>query len=77
MVAYSNKCEAIFKDVSHLQSNQEEADTKLLLCAYDATVSGARRIDIYSPDTDVFRTGDPSLPLSVPRYIFCHRKEFR
>ena len=35
-------------------SNQEEADTKLLLHAVDATVSGATRIDIVSPDTDVF-----------------------
>ena len=33
---------------------QEEADTKLLLHAVDATVSGATRIDIVSPDTDVF-----------------------
>ena len=33
---------------------QEEADTKLLLHAVDDTVSGATRIDIVSPDTDVF-----------------------
>ena len=39
--------------MSHLQSNQEEADTKLLLHALDATASGATKINIYSPDTDV------------------------
>ena len=37
-----------------LDINQEEADTKLLLHVVDATVSGATRIDIVSPDTDVF-----------------------
>ena len=33
---------------------REEADTKLLLHAIDATTSGATSIDIISPDTDVF-----------------------
>ena len=39
--------------MQYLDSNQEEADTKLLLHAVDATVSGATRIDIILPDTDV------------------------
>ena len=38
----------------HLASNHEEADTKLLLHAVDATISGATSIEIMSPDTDVF-----------------------
>ena len=40
--------------MQYLDSNQEEADTKLPLHAVDGTVSGAMRIDIVSPDTDVF-----------------------
>ncbi|KAK3722371.1 hypothetical protein QZH41_013693 [Actinostola sp. cb2023] len=39
--------------MSHLQSDQEEADTKMLLHALDATTSGATTIRIHSPDTDV------------------------
>ena len=46
VVPYSDKC------VSHLCSSQEEADTKL--GTKDATVSGATRIEIDSPDSDVF-----------------------
>ena len=38
----------------HLESTQEEADTKLLLHAVDATSSGATCTEIVSPDTDVF-----------------------
>ena len=40
--------------MQYFDSNQEEADTKLLLHAVDATVSGATRIDIVLPGTDVF-----------------------
>lgn len=54
VVAYSNKCDSTFKDVSHLWNNHEEAETKMLLCAKDATVSGASRVEIHSPDSDVF-----------------------
>ena len=54
VVAYSDKCDSTFKDVHHLWNNHEEADTKMLLCAKDATVSGASRIEIHSPDSDVF-----------------------
>ena len=42
------------KEVAYLESSQEEAETKLLLQAIDATTSGATSIDIISPDTDVF-----------------------
>ena len=53
-VAWDSKCKGSHRDMQYLDSNQEEADTKLLLHAVDATVSGATRIDIVSPDTDVF-----------------------
>ena len=42
------------RNMQYLDSNQEEADTKLLLHVVDATVSGVTRIDIVSPDNDVF-----------------------
>ena len=54
VVAWSCRCEATHIDASHLASNHEEADTKLLLHAVDATISGATSIEIMSPDTDVF-----------------------
>ena len=40
--------------MAYLESNQEEADTKLLLHALYATTSGATSIEIVSPDTNVF-----------------------
>jgi hypothetical protein len=61
VVTWGCNCQATHKDVSHLESNQEEADTKLLLHAVDATASGASKISIYSPDTDV-------LVLALRRY---------
>ena len=39
--------------MSHLPSDQEEADTKLILHALDATNAGATNLQIHSPDTDV------------------------
>ena len=53
-VAWDGKCKGTNRDMQYLDSNQEEANTKLLLHAVDATVSGATRIDIVPPDTDVF-----------------------
>ncbi|KAK3731808.1 hypothetical protein QZH41_007634 [Actinostola sp. cb2023] len=53
VLAWSNKCQATHRKMSHLQSDQEEADTKMLLHALDATTSGATTIRIHSPDTDV------------------------
>ena len=41
-------------DASHLASNHEKADTKLLLHAVDATIYGVTSIEIISPDTYVF-----------------------
>lgn len=40
-------------DVPSLQSNQEEADTRIILHAVAAANSGANNIVVRSPDTDV------------------------
>ena len=61
VVAWGSQCQAIHKSMNHIQSDHEEADTKLLLHAVDATICGATSISIHSPDTDVF-------VLSVRRY---------
>jgi len=53
VVAWSSKCRATHKDVVYLDSDQEEADTKILLHAVDATATGAKSIKIFSPDTNV------------------------
>ena len=53
-LARDSKCKGTHRDMQYLDSNQEEADTKLLLHAIDATVSGATRIDIVSPDAGMF-----------------------
>ena len=54
MVAWSSKCSATHKDMAYLDSDQEEADTKILLHAVDATAFRAKSIKIFSPDTNVF-----------------------
>lgn len=54
VVAYGCECKGSKKDMAYLNSNQEEADTKILLHALDATADGATEIRIHSPDTDVF-----------------------
>ena len=41
------------RDVSHLESNQEEADTRILLHAADAGQSGFQRVVVASHDADV------------------------
>ena len=54
VVAWGSVCKATHKDVAHLQSNQEEAITKMTLHALDATANAATQLQIHSPDTDVF-----------------------
>ena len=61
VVAWISKCRATHKDVAYLDSDQEEADTKILLHAVDATATGAKSIKIFSPDTDL-------LVLALSRY---------
>ena len=54
VVAWSGKCRAAHKDMAYLDSDQEEADTKILLHAVGATASGAKSIKIFLPDTNMF-----------------------
>lgn len=54
VVSCACQCEASHQRTEHLQSNQEEADMKLILHALDATANGATTLEIHSPDTDVF-----------------------
>ncbi|KAK3733482.1 hypothetical protein QZH41_007067 [Actinostola sp. cb2023] len=54
VVAYGCEYQATHKDVQYLRSNQEEADTKMILHAVDASRHGATEVNIHSPDTDVF-----------------------
>ena len=61
VVAWGSQCRGTNKDMSYLESNQEEADTKILLHAIDATANGVTELRIHSPDTYVF-------VLSVRRY---------
>ena len=53
VVAYQNKVISTTGLHEHLASNQEEADTKLILHATDAYRRGVSKIDITSADTDV------------------------
>ena len=43
VVAWSNECNATYRDVSQLSSCQEEADTKMILHAMDATMHGLQK----------------------------------
>ena len=52
VVAWGTECEATHKDVGHLYSDREEANTKIILNALDATNDGATKLFIHSPDTD-------------------------
>ena len=61
VVAWGTECEATQRDVRHLRSTQEEADTKIILHALDASAQGATELSIYSPETDV-------LVLALRRY---------
>ena len=50
--AWGYQCRATQQNGNHLQSDQEEADTKMLLHALDATTNGAMELYIHSPNTD-------------------------
>ena len=54
VVAWGSECKATHKDVRNLQSSQEEADSKIILHAADATSDDAMENQVHSPDTDVF-----------------------
>ena len=46
-MARATECKATNKDVSHLQSDHEEVDTKIILHALDSTADGATELSIY------------------------------
>ena len=54
VVTYGCEYKGNKKDMSYLKSDQEKADTKIVLRAHDATANGVIEIRIHSPDTDVF-----------------------
>ena len=54
VVPWGSEGKATHKDVEYLHSNQEEADTNVLLHAVDATSDGTVEIQVHLPDADVF-----------------------
>ena len=54
VVSWACECKGTTRNMTYLKSNQEEADTKIILHALDATTNGATEIKIHSPDTDAF-----------------------
>lgn len=70
VVAWRDQAKGTHRDVTHLASTQEEADTKIILHAVDATANGATSVRIHSPDTDV-------LVLAIRRFpSFCRDTSF-
>ena len=53
VVAWGTRCKASFSDKAYMSSEQEKADTNLLLHAKDAVACDATNIHIFSPDSDV------------------------
>jgi hypothetical protein len=53
VTTFCGDCKSNRFSVDHLKSSQEEADTRMLLHALDASQRGAKTICIQSPDTDV------------------------
>ena len=52
-MAYKGTVISNGEEVDHLKSSHNGADTKLILQARDATIRGAKVLDILSPDTAV------------------------
>ena len=72
VVAWGSQCRDTHthRNVCHIHSQQEVADTKLILHVAEATAIGASIINIYSPDTDAF-------VLAIRRYTeFCRNTNF-
>ena len=53
VVTLKSECRSNNLSFHHLNTTQEEADTRMLLHAIDATERGAASLCIHSPDTDV------------------------
>ena len=71
VVPWSNQCKASHQDISHLHSDQKEADTKQILNAIDATTSGATTIQIHSPDCRTCPYIEP-IPSTLRPYSLCY-----
>jgi hypothetical protein len=69
--SWRDKAESNKTDVSHLSSSHEEADTKIVLHAVDATERGATQVSIYSLDTDVFILFVRRFPKLPKHTLFC------
>ena len=52
-VAWICQCLETHQNANHLQSDHEEADTKMLLHALAATANSATEVYIHSPDMNV------------------------
>ena len=70
IVAWATNCKAKHKNVGHLQCNHEEADTKIILHAVDATDDDVTEISIHSPDTDVLVVAIRRYPEMCPDTSF-------
>ena len=53
VVAWRTRCKASFSDKAYMSSEEEKADTKLLLHAKDAVDCDATNVHIFSPDPNV------------------------
>ena len=73
-VARGKECEATHKDTGYLQSDHEEADTKIILHALHATADGAAGLTIHSIDFDGSCAGYQTEFRYVLKYIICHWK---
>lgn len=60
--------------MTYLKSNHEEADTKIILHLLDATINGATKIRIHSPDTDVFVLALRCYPKLCKKTVFVTSK---
>ena len=75
VVAYQDTYKSNFRDTSDLQSNHEEADTKLIFHAVEAVASGATHLDIHCDDTDVLVLALRRVKMMTPntRFVSKHR----
>ena len=62
-MAWGTECKATHKVMGHLQSDNKEADRKIILHALDASADGATELTIHSHRA-VFR--------NVTQHLICH-----
>ena len=74
VVVYGCESKGNKKDMSYLKSDQEEADTKIVLHALDATASGATEIRIHSPGHRCLYSLSKAISRSLPEYSVRNRQ---